>query len=208
MTEKLAIIGIGNQEMGDDGIGIYLVERLQNELETGSWSAPSGMELELVSAGTDPILAGACILESSRALLIDAAEMNTAPGEFRFFSPEEVRFTNRGSTGKPLPPRRLSQSGGKTVPEPGPLPAPQPRTSRSLLPPQSTQAEALWTDSTHALSLGQVLDMVGELCSAARITIMGIQPTGWKAGSGLSLQVLARVPEMLFRMKEEVSLLP
>jgi Ni,Fe-hydrogenase maturation factor len=36
VSDTLAIIGMGNAEMGDDGIGVFLVEKLRDELESGA----------------------------------------------------------------------------------------------------------------------------------------------------------------------------
>lgn len=90
MAEKLAIIGMGNADMGDDAIGVILVEKLREELESGAWRPAHPEAIELIVAGADPLLAGACLMEAPRALLLDAAEMREAPGELRFFSPEEA----------------------------------------------------------------------------------------------------------------------
>jgi hydrogenase maturation protease len=161
MAEKLAIIGMGNQEMGDDGIGVYLVEKLKEELACGAWTPEDRYELELVSAGTDSILAGACLAEAARAILLDAADMRASPGEMRFFSAEEADL----GAGKP-------------------------------------------SGSTHSLPLGGILDMIRSLGCPTRLRIAGIQPASVHPAATLSRTLEERVPEMLSKIKEEVSLLP
>ena len=88
----MTIIGMGNPEMGDDGIGVHLLERLQGEIEGGTWAAPRAEGLALVSAGNDPVAAAACLVDGEPAFIIDAVDMKAAPGEFRVFSPEEAEF--------------------------------------------------------------------------------------------------------------------
>jgi hydrogenase maturation protease len=88
---KRAIIGMGNPLMGDDGVGVRLVEMLREEVESSAWAPPEG--IELVSAGADALLAGAVIAESPSALLIDAADLGGDPGDYRFFGRDEVRLS-------------------------------------------------------------------------------------------------------------------
>ncbi len=146
--------------MGDDGIGVYLVEKLREQLSRGEWKPDGADSLQLVSAGSDAVLAGACLAESPRALLVDAADMRSEPGDFGVFE-------------APYSPVVRGASG-----------------------------------STHVLPLDQVLEMMEALGLDSRFRIMGIQFDDVRAGAGLSPRVLARVPEMLEKIKEEVSLLP
>jgi hydrogenase maturation protease len=155
----IAIIGVGNASMGDDGIGVYLVEKLREELSMGRWSPACADRIQLVNAGSDAVLAGACLAESERTLLVDAADMKAQPGDFRVFAPADSRVAY-GASG-----------------------------------------------SAHVLPLGQVLEMIGDLGLDSRFRIMGVQIGEVRAGAGLSPRVLARVPEMLEKIKEEVSLL-
>jgi hydrogenase maturation protease len=154
-----AVIGVGNIGMGDDGIGVYLVERLREEFSQGRWRPDCADNLRLVSAGCDAVLAGAYLAESASALLVDAADMKTEPGDFRVFAAADSRAL-RGAYG-----------------------------------------------TAHVLPLGQVLEMVEELGLDSRFRIMGVQFGEVRAGGGLSPGVLARVPDMLEKIKEEVSLL-
>jgi hydrogenase maturation protease len=158
---KRVIIGMGNDRMGDDGIGVYLVRRLEDELDNGSWIPADPDDLAIVAAGSDPVLAGACLMDVSDALVIDAAEMRGAPGDFRFFSQEDARIR-----------------GGGLI------------------------------DSTHSMPLGQVLEIVRALGCPPRVKLMGIQVSDTTPGAGISQSVLARIPEMIEKIKEEVSSLP
>ncbi len=154
------VIGMGNPEMGDDGVGVFLVDKLREQMQSGAWR-PSAPDVELVSACSDPILAGAWLMEASSALLVDAADIKASPGDVRAFWSDEARFTGSGTAG-----------------------------------------------STHTLPLAEVLRMVGELGASPRLRLMAVQPGELFPGEGLSPRLLERVPEMLSRIKEEVSKLP
>jgi hydrogenase maturation protease len=162
VSDTLAIIGMGNAEMGDDGIGVLLVERLRDELESGAWTPVPSRRIELSAPGRDAVLAGACLMEASAALLVDAADMKMEAGEFRVFSPENAALDGR--------------------------------------------AEAACT--AHTLPLGHVLEMLRNLGAVPRIRLMGVQPAEIRRGSAVSSRLRERIPEMLDRIKEEVSLLP
>jgi hydrogenase maturation protease len=82
----VTIVGMGNPEMGDDGIGIHVAERLQGEPPAGGW--PS--DVELLCAERDPALAAALLSDGKRVLLVDAVDMKVAPGSWRVFSPADV----------------------------------------------------------------------------------------------------------------------
>ncbi len=156
---RQAVIGLGNPLRGDDGVGVRLVEMLREQVESSAWAPPGGTEL--VTAGADPLLAGAVIAECPQALLIDAAELGGEPGEFRFFRPQEALLSG-----------------------------------------------AVEARSAHTLPVSRVLEMMDALGSPCRLQVMGIQGGQMEAGRGLSAAVEKRVPEMLRRIKEEVSQLP
>jgi hydrogenase maturation protease len=77
---RVAIIGIGNPMMSDDGIGPGLIAELEGSvpgvdlIDMGT----GGMQLVHVLAGYDSVL------------IIDSADMGLAPGESRVFSPDDV----------------------------------------------------------------------------------------------------------------------
>lgn len=103
-AERPCVIGLGNTAMGDDGIGVRLVEALRAQRDRGEWRAApraSGAEVELVLADGDPFLAGARIAEGGSVLLIDAIDMKSEPGAWRVFGADEADFldpTPRAST--------------------------------------------------------------------------------------------------------------
>jgi len=77
---RVAIIGIGNPMMADDGIGPRLISELQGSvpgidlIDMGT----GGMQLVHVLAGYDSVI------------IIDSADMGLSPGESRVFSPDDV----------------------------------------------------------------------------------------------------------------------
>ncbi len=156
---KRAVIGLGNILMGDDGVGVRLVEMLREQVERSEWRPPEGTEL--VAAGADALLAGSIIADCPHALLIDAADMGSEAGDYRVFRPQEARL--------------------------------------------SCSEEAR---SAHTLPVSQVLEMIDALGSPCALRVMGVQSGQMAVGGGLSDAVQSRVPEMLQRIKEEVSLLP
>ncbi len=94
------VIGLGNTEMGDDGIGVRLVEALREQRDRGEWDGsarPGRGEVELVLADGDPVLAGARIAEGGPVLLVDAIDMKGEPGSFRLFGADEADFPDTAS---------------------------------------------------------------------------------------------------------------
>jgi hydrogenase maturation protease len=99
----VTVIGLGNSEMGDDGVGVALVEMLRAELEAGMACPRAGgaeAPLRLVTADRDPVYAGACVAEGGPALLVDAVDMGREPGACRLFRPGDADFpaTPRGGS--------------------------------------------------------------------------------------------------------------
>ncbi len=84
------IIGIGNEKMGDDSIGPMLIHILGKSLTFKETLSQFGIEVKFINASQDPILAGAIIAEGKPVIIVDAIEMGMAPGEFRFFTIDEI----------------------------------------------------------------------------------------------------------------------
>jgi len=70
---RTVVIGLGNPLMGDDGLGLVTLERLRAEYAI----AP---EVELVDGGTWGMNLLPVIEEAGRVILIDAIEIDAAPG--------------------------------------------------------------------------------------------------------------------------------
>lgn len=84
--KSIVVLGLGNPLMADEGIGVYLVERL---LE----SAADYPAVDFVDAGTGGLSILYDIEDRRKAVVIDCAFMDEPPGAIRRFTPEQVRST-------------------------------------------------------------------------------------------------------------------
>ena len=91
----LSIVGLGNPDKRDDGVGIRVVEGLREELESGAWTPQGDRDLQIVSAATDIVLAASHAAEGRWVILVDAARMGLAPGEFRMFAQGDAKLASR-----------------------------------------------------------------------------------------------------------------
>lgn len=78
------LVGVGNYMGGDDAVGPRVVEHvLAHGLDRG---------FEAVDLATDGLALVAYLNEDTEAMLVvDAAHVGVAPGDFRVFSPDEVQ---------------------------------------------------------------------------------------------------------------------
>jgi hydrogenase maturation protease len=95
----VSVIGLGNVEKRDDGVGVLVVEALREELDSGAWTPER--TLSMVSAGTDSLLAVAHAADDRWVILVDAARMGLPAGEFRIFSPKDAGLSARDSSLSP-----------------------------------------------------------------------------------------------------------
>jgi hydrogenase maturation protease len=87
LMEKLVVVlGLGNPLMADEGIGVYLVERLME-------SATEYPAVDFVDAGTGGLSVLHHIEGRGKAVVIDCALMDEPPGAIRRFTPEDVQST-------------------------------------------------------------------------------------------------------------------
>jgi hydrogenase maturation protease len=86
----LRIIAMGNECMGDDGVGLRVLALLREQRERGAL----GPAAELVEAGQDASLVAASLAEGTRVLLVDAVEMGGRPGEWKVFTADEAAGGN------------------------------------------------------------------------------------------------------------------
>jgi hydrogenase maturation protease len=80
------MLGLGNPLMADEGIGVYLIERLAEH--AGEYPA-----VDFVDAGTGGLSVLHHIEGRRKAIIIDCAYMDEPPGAIRRFTPEDVRST-------------------------------------------------------------------------------------------------------------------
>jgi hydrogenase maturation protease len=77
------IIGIGNILRGDDGIGSAVIEALESE------TLPP--KVDLLDAGTPGFEMVLLMQGYERVIFIDAVDMQGKAGEWRWFTPDEVK---------------------------------------------------------------------------------------------------------------------
>jgi hydrogenase maturation protease len=86
MRKPTVVLGLGNPLMADDGIGVDLVERLEQD-------ADRYPAVDFIDAGVGGMSVLHMIEGRRKAILIDSACMDEAPGTLRRFTPEEVHST-------------------------------------------------------------------------------------------------------------------
>ena len=88
MKKPTVVVGLGNPLMGDDGIGVRVVEELRGR------ELPSGVRL--ADGGTTGLALVGLMEEYQRVIVVDAADMGQPPGCVRKFAPSEVQFRTTG----------------------------------------------------------------------------------------------------------------
>lgn len=86
MKKPIVVLGLGNPLMADEGIGVDLVARFAQE-------AARYPSIDFVDAGTGSMSVLHLIEGRRKAVFVDCAYMDEAPGTIRRFRPEEVRST-------------------------------------------------------------------------------------------------------------------
>lgn len=95
---KELILGIGNRLRGDDGIGVHVVERINEYLKKVDQkskqvkSTGTKREIIAINCGTAPENYTSSVREHvpDRLILVDAAEMGLSPGSYRIILPEKI----------------------------------------------------------------------------------------------------------------------
>jgi hydrogenase maturation protease len=83
------VLALGNPLMGDDGIGVRVVEELRGR------ELPSGVAL--ADGGTTGLALVGLMEKYQRVIAVDAADMGQPPGCVRKFAPSEVEFRTTGN---------------------------------------------------------------------------------------------------------------
>jgi len=104
------VLGIGNTLEGDDGIGIYIVERINKYLEEAGREAKqakfigTGREIIAIDCGTVPEDYPPIIRKHNpdRLILVDAAEMGLSPGSYRIIPSEKIEVLHVSTHNMPL----------------------------------------------------------------------------------------------------------
>lgn len=79
------VLGLGNVLMGDEGIGVRIVQEFQ------STCGERFPQVDFVDAGVGGMRLLHRIAGRRRAIFIDCARMNADPGTIRRFTPDQVR---------------------------------------------------------------------------------------------------------------------
>jgi len=80
---QIGVIGVGNVLVGDDGVGIAVVELLR------SGSLPKNVSI--IDMGTGGLGLIHALAKLDVAIIVDAVDFGGCPGETRCFSPGDVR---------------------------------------------------------------------------------------------------------------------
>lgn len=86
MKKPIVVLGLGNPLMADEGIGTDLVSRLAQE-------AARYPSVDFIDAGTGGMSVLHLIDGRRKAVFVDCAYMDDAPGTVRRFTPDEVCST-------------------------------------------------------------------------------------------------------------------
>ncbi len=106
---KEVALGIGNVLKGDDGVGIYIAERLNKYLqhiknESKQANSVGAEETIVIDCGTAPENYTSIIRRHNpdRLILVDAADMGLSPGSYRIIPPEKIAVMHFSTHDVPL----------------------------------------------------------------------------------------------------------
>lgn len=100
---KSIVLGIGNKANGDDGVGIFVIEKLAHAVESTKEMINKD-QLLVVDCGIVPENYTSIIRKHhpDRVILVDAADMQLVPGSYRIIPPEKVNIMNFSTHSIPL----------------------------------------------------------------------------------------------------------
>ena len=100
---KEVVLGIGNTLKGDDGIGIYIVEKVNKYLKEAKFTEAKS-EVIVINCGTTPENYTSVIRKHNpdTLILVDAADMGLSPGSFRIIPPEKIEVMHFSTHAIPL----------------------------------------------------------------------------------------------------------
>jgi hydrogenase maturation protease len=94
---RTLILGIGNTLLTDEGVGIHVLQALEPSLA----NLPYSSDITLLDGGTLSFTLAGPIEEADALIVVDAANIKAAPGEWKLFQGEEMDaflMGNRKST--------------------------------------------------------------------------------------------------------------
>jgi len=100
---KEMVLGIGNILKGDDGIGIYIVEKVNKYLKEAKFTEAKS-EVIVIDCGTTPENYTSVIRKHNpdTLILVDAADMGLSPGSYRIIPPERIEVMHFSTHIMPL----------------------------------------------------------------------------------------------------------
>lgn len=87
---KVAVIGLGNRLLSDEGAGLHAVDLLREQFESGCRDGSTRLDIDLVEAGTPGMNLLHQFDEREKIIFIDAGNCGLKAGEYRRFFPGEV----------------------------------------------------------------------------------------------------------------------
>jgi hydrogenase 3 maturation protease len=109
-TNKIAILGIGNDLRSDDGLGLYIIENLSIDdprvMIENVGSVPEGFARPLAEFGAE------------RVIMVDAADMRKPPGHIELITKDRIGGVNISTHSMPLSFLMMyleQETGGKTI---------------------------------------------------------------------------------------------
>lgn len=84
------VIGIGNPFKGDDGIGLKLLEEIEKK------DIPEDVRTYDMGSETFDLIH--VLKDLDKAIIIDAVQFGGSPGDYRFFTPDEVNSLKKSDT--------------------------------------------------------------------------------------------------------------
>ncbi|GAA6203160.1 hydrogenase maturation protease [Aquicoccus sp. SU-CL01552] len=84
------VLGLGNTLLGDDGVGVRVVEALRHVGETD--------DLEIVDGGTMGFRLSALIADANTCIIVDAADLKEQPGTVNTLTPNDIEGWFAGGT--------------------------------------------------------------------------------------------------------------
>lgn len=89
-TRPVLVLGVGNVLMKDEGVGVYVVNRML-EMED---DIPS--DVEVTDGGTAGFDLIPLMRDRDKIIIVDAVSMDDTPGSIYRFRPDDVAFSGRG----------------------------------------------------------------------------------------------------------------
>ena len=107
---KEVLLGIGNTLNGDDGIGIYIAQKLDKYLKGAKKESKQARVTEtskkfiVIDCGTTPENYTAILRKHNpdTLILVDAADMGLSPGSYRTIPPEKIEVMHFSTHNIPL----------------------------------------------------------------------------------------------------------